>query len=114
MQLTTAQREKARRFFTDNQLAPPYDHELDSLAAILQYSHNPEAHTCEEDKESGLCRICHVEMTEECPGCGGIGYHKTPCSEWSGSPDPSDPDNFWIDDTTKERVNAKTGERTTA
>ncbi len=32
--------------------------------------------------------------------------------EWSGSPDPLDPDNFWIDDDTGERVNATTGERT--
>lgn len=32
--------------------------------------------------------------------------------EWSGSPDPEDPDNFWIDDETGERVNAHTGERT--
>lgn len=32
--------------------------------------------------------------------------------EWSGSPDPDDPDNFWIDDETGERVNAITGERT--
>ncbi len=32
--------------------------------------------------------------------------------EWSGSPDPDDPDNFWIDDVTGERVNAYTGERT--
>jgi hypothetical protein len=31
---------------------------------------------------------------------------------WSGSPDPADPDNFWIDDDTGERVNAVTGERT--
>lgn len=31
--------------------------------------------------------------------------------EWSGTPDPSDPDNYWIDDTTGERVNAHTGER---
>lgn len=31
--------------------------------------------------------------------------------EWSGHPDPSDPDNFWIDDATGERVNAATGER---
>lgn len=31
--------------------------------------------------------------------------------EWSGAPDPLDPDNFWIDDETKERVNASTGER---
>jgi hypothetical protein len=32
-------------------------------------------------------------------------------AEWSGSPDPVDPDNYWIDDKTGERVNAKTGER---
>jgi hypothetical protein len=32
--------------------------------------------------------------------------------EWSGSPDPCDPDNYWIDDETDERVSAKTGERT--
>ena len=31
---------------------------------------------------------------------------------WSGTPDPKDPDNFWIDDETGERVCAKTGERT--
>lgn len=31
--------------------------------------------------------------------------------EWSGSPDPADPDNYWIDDATGERVNAHTGER---
>jgi len=33
-------------------------------------------------------------------------------AEWSGSPDPEDPDNYWIDDETGERVNAHTGERT--
>ena len=38
--------------------------------------------------------------------------NETPEPEWSGSLDPTDPDNFWIDDTTGERVNAKTGERT--
>lgn len=32
--------------------------------------------------------------------------------DWSGSPCPKDPDNFWIDDKTGERVNAQTGERT--
>ena len=32
--------------------------------------------------------------------------------EWSGYPDPKDPDNFWIDDKTGERVNARTGKRT--
>lgn len=31
---------------------------------------------------------------------------------WSGSPCPLDPDNYWIDDETNERVNAYTGERT--
>jgi hypothetical protein len=34
--------------------------------------------------------------------------------EWSGYPDPTDPDNFWIDDETGERVSALTGERTPA
>lgn len=33
-------------------------------------------------------------------------------SEWSGHPDPEDPDNYWIDDATGERVSALTGERT--
>lgn len=32
-------------------------------------------------------------------------------AEWAGSPCPVDPDNFWIDDATGERVNATTGER---
>ena len=32
-------------------------------------------------------------------------------AEWSGSLDPSDPDNFWLDDVTGERVDARTGER---
>lgn len=31
---------------------------------------------------------------------------------WTGEPDPNDPDNYWIDDDTGERVNAATGERT--
>jgi hypothetical protein len=30
---------------------------------------------------------------------------------WSGSPCPLDPDNYWTDDETGERVNAVTGER---
>jgi hypothetical protein len=33
-------------------------------------------------------------------------------SEWSGSCDPCDPANYWIDDETGERVSAATGERT--
>lgn len=33
-------------------------------------------------------------------------------SEWSGSLCPIDPDNFWIDDETGERVCATTGART--
>jgi hypothetical protein len=34
--------------------------------------------------------------------------------EWSGSPDPADPDNFWLDDATGERICALTGERSNA
>jgi hypothetical protein len=32
-------------------------------------------------------------------------------NEWSGSCDPCDPANYWIDDDTNERVDAVTGER---
>lgn len=32
-------------------------------------------------------------------------------AEWSGSCDPCDPSNYWIDDETGERVSAETGER---
>lgn len=35
-----------------------------------------------------------------------------PDHEWTGSPCPRDPDNFWIDDATGERVCAATGART--
>jgi len=35
-----------------------------------------------------------------------------PETEWSGTPDPTDPDNYWLDDETGERVCAATGERT--
>ena len=31
--------------------------------------------------------------------------------EWSGSPCRLDPDNFWVDDETSERVSAATGKR---
>ena len=31
--------------------------------------------------------------------------------EFSASPDPADPDNYWIDDKTGERICAETGER---
>lgn len=34
-----------------------------------------------------------------------------PVIEWSGSPCELDPDNFWLDDDTGERVCAETGER---
>ena len=34
----------------------------------------------------------------------------TTVDKWSGSCDPCDPDNYWIDDETGERVSAETGE----
>lgn len=34
--------------------------------------------------------------------------------DWPASLCPIDPDNYWIDDETGERVNAHTGERTPA
>lgn len=33
--------------------------------------------------------------------------------EWSGHTCPKDPDNYWVDDATGERVNATTNERST-
>lgn len=36
---------------------------------------------------------------------------KTKPAEWSGSPCPLDPDGWWQDDATGERVSAATGER---
>jgi hypothetical protein len=36
----------------------------------------------------------------------------TTSETWSGSLDPCDPDNFWIDDEMGQRVSAVTGERT--
>ena len=44
----------------------------------------------------------------------GLDPDVEPVGEWSGSPDPNDPDNYWIDDVTGERVNAHTGEREAA
>lgn len=41
----------------------------------------------------------------------GVDVVDVPLEEWSGSPDPDDPDNFWIDDKTGERVDGHTGER---
>ena len=41
-----------------------------------------------------------------------FGFVPLPEKEWSGYPDPRDPDNFWIDNETGERVCAKTGKRT--
>ena len=49
-------------------------------AAPQEGSINPEYHECDEDIESGLCRICHVEMTAPCPTCGGLGFHAQPCA----------------------------------
>ena len=50
-----------------------------------------------------------IEQAESAyPGCEISGCN----SMWSGSPCPIDPENFWIDDDTGERVNTKTGERT--
>lgn len=37
---------------------------------------------------------------------------ETDSNYWSGSCDPCDPDNYWIDDDTNERVDCVTNERT--
>lgn len=60
------------------------------------------ARTYETVPDHMQCRVGSVAATV---------YHIEQAPEWSGTPDPNDPDNFWIDDETGERVNAHTGER---
>lgn len=66
-----------------------------------------------------MCDRCHegenAEWDEElgCYLCAKCRAAETNVN-WSGSPCPDDPDNFWIDDVTGERVNAATGERANA
>lgn len=50
----------------------------------------------------GLCRK-HYEAAKT---AGDIPSQ----NEWSGSPDPDDPDNYWIDDATGQRRKAPNGE----
>lgn len=68
------------------------------------------------------CDHCHGTGREPCciKGCGNDAVARNDDNEplcdshlpeWSGHPAPDDPDNFWIDDKTGERVNAHTGER---
>jgi hypothetical protein len=78
MELTSWQRQAARQYFTDHQLAPPYDHELDALASILQYHPEPQekkhGYGCacadcgreREDRKASDRQDCETsEMTEE-------------------------------------------------
>lgn len=53
-------------------------------------------------------------MTSAAKHTAGTAAGARKLKEWSGSPCPIDPDNFWIDDETGERVNATTGERKAA
>lgn len=67
----------------------------------------------------GLWEIA-IHRSSSSPTNGGVWaqYESTGSSNsveqitWSGSSDPTDPDNFWIDDETGDRICAKTGERT--
>ncbi len=50
------------------------------------------------------CDNSHQQNSTVCRWCSA--------NEWSGSPDPCSPAEYWIDDKTNERVSAVTGERT--
>jgi hypothetical protein len=45
-----------------------------------QNQHTKES-DCEVDPETGLCRGCGVDHSEECPECHGHGYHQDGCTE---------------------------------
>lgn len=60
------------------------------------------------DATAEICAIAWPGMKlEPMPDPLGV----LPEREWSGAPDPEDPDNVWRDDATGERVNAHTGDR---
>ena len=50
------------------------------------------------------CDNTHQQNATVCRWCS--------VNEWSGSPDPCSPDDYWIDDKTNERVSTVTAERT--
>lgn len=58
----------------------------------------------------------HAALMNRCMGSNGLWdtcYRPIPLptvgplAQWSGSPDPNDPDNFWIDDATGQRIPAQ-------
>ena len=68
-----------------------------------------------DDQKYGMCPNGHYAVLRSSVlEDRRIRKAKADLQDWSGSCDPKDPSNFWIDDKTGERVNAWTGERTRA
>jgi hypothetical protein len=109
MELTSWQRQAARQYFTDHQLAPPYDHELDALASILQYQPKPQekhgygcaCQKCGEEREERT-RIGNTPTDEEeyCPEHGAVmatdddGITKCPHCDRATSTTPEEAERF--------------------
>lgn len=83
---------------------------LERIAATAaEFATDPD---CDSDPYD-LMDAIHKDAQAAIAEAGGV-VVSVDMGGWFGSPDPVDPDNFWIDDETGERVNAHTGERTKA
>jgi len=45
--------------------------------------------------DDGCCTECGVSHTEQCPNCGGRGFHAAPC--WHSLPEITDPDTTLVE-----------------
>lgn len=83
--------------------------DFETLAAVIQQEPDPGFRRRAAVLVSVACGLTNANFnTAKFLGACGVEPSQV---EWSGKPDPSDPDNFWIDDDTGERVDARTGER---
>ena len=51
-------------------------------------------------------KVPHTDAGMTCQTCGQS-FDNRGWLQWSGHPDPTDPDNYWIDDATGQRRRAK-------
>jgi hypothetical protein len=85
---------------------PIFDEILESIAP-----HDFATNSDYDLRISGICAACKTQHAP--PVLTGVTTRNSAeATEWSGSCDPCDPANYWIDDETDERISAATGERT--
>lgn len=100
--------------FFDNHAAGHTFHGPETCLRVVSQAPLPDK---QEQPWEPTCRYCGTRCNRETCTHDADGVLKQPTQEqpqeWSGSCDPCDPANYWIDDVTGERVSAETGERST-